>query len=265
MKRLIAMTAALCMMTTLTACASKSRRNLTIETDTQPAQTTSAENETETAEATTEENTEDGTLQFDEELDEDLVGTWKYNYADDLDAYYVIEPDHSMMSTIDLSSLMFIKNGKLVLGEDDPSSTFSFREINDHLVAKVEKKVFLDIKPMSSADTEEVQGDFELYESIILPQDETEQKETDEDGEEKEPIHRILRFHNKKTYLIELGVCYSTDGQLIFMTNQKQLVMDYSFEDDDKETLIVKDSEGGEIRLTRSQDLEGGSKDDEDE
>ena len=243
MKRLIAMSAVLCMLTTLTACASKSRRNLTLETGTQPVQSASTEAETETTVSTTEEKTEDGTLQFDEELEEDLVGTWKYSYDDDLDAYYVIEPDHSMMSTIDLSDLIFIKNGKLVLGEDDPSCTFSFKEKNDHLVAKVEKKVILDIKPMSSADSEEVQGDFELYESA-------------------EPVRRILRFLDNKTYLIELGACYSTDGQLIFLTSQKRLVMDYSFADDEKNTLVVKDSEGSELRLTRSDDLEGD--DDED-
>ena len=263
MKRLIAMTAVLCMMTTLTACASKSRRNLTLETGTQPVQAASTEAETETTASTTEEKTEDGTLQFDEKLEDDLVGTWKYSYDDDLDAYYVIDSDHSMMSTIDLSDLIFIKNGKLVLGEDDPSCTFSFKEKNDHLVAKVEKKVILDIKPMSGADSEEVQGDFELYESAVLPQDEEpEQKETDEDGEEIEPMRRILRFLDKKTYLIELGACYSTDGQLIFLTNQKRLVMDYSFEDDDKNTLVVKDSEGSELRLTRSDDLDGGEDED---
>lgn len=258
MKRLTALTIAVCLLASLTGCASASRRNLTIETDTQPLQTASAEEttETEVTEATTEEETEEGTLQFDEDLDEDLVGTWKYSYDEDLDAYYVIDEDHSMMSMIDLSELMYIKNGKLVLGEDDPSCTFSFREKKDHLVAKVEKKVILDIKPRSSADTEEVQGDFELYESAVIPQEEPEVKETDEDGEEIEPLHSILRFLKNKTYLIDPGVCYSTEGRLIFMSAQKRLVMDYHFDEDDKDTLIVKDAEGGEIFLTRSDDLD---------
>jgi hypothetical protein len=258
------MTAVFCIMATMTACASKSRRNVTLETDAQSAETTATEQETESAAAATEEETEEGTLQFDEELDTDLVGTWKYSYDEDLYAYYVIDPDHSMMSMIDLSDLMFIKNGKLVLGEDDPSYTFSFKQKGDHLVAKVEKKVILDILPKSSADTEEVQGDFDLYESAVLPQEETQPAETDEDGEEIEAPRKILRFLDDKTYLIELGVCYSNEGQLIFLTNEKRLVMDYWFDDDDKDTLIVKDAEGDEIHLTRSDDLNNAEDEDED-
>ncbi len=257
MKRLIAMTAVLVMLTSLTACASKSRRNLTLETNVQPASAADTTEATETTEAKTEAKTESGTLEFNEDLDEDLVGTWKYAYDDDLDAYYVISEDHTMMSMIDLSSLMFIKNGKLVLGEDDPSCTFSFRENDDHLVAKVEKRVILDIKPHKGADSDEVQGDFDLYESIVLPEEEAPTEATtsdsEEDEDEDEKLRRILRFEGKKTYLIELGGCYSSDDQLIFLTNQKRLVMDYKFSGSDKDTLVVKDEEGNEIKLTRSE------------
>lgn len=257
MKRLIVLTAVLCMMTSMTACASKSRRNLTLETEDVQSTTaaTEAASEAETEHSTIEAPAQIGTLQLDEDLNEDLVGTWKYCVDEDMDTYYVIDSDHTMMNMTDLSELMFIKNGKLVLGEDNPSNTFSFREKNGHLVAQVEKNVILDIKPKSSADTDEVQGDFDVYDSIVLPQETTEaskeDSESDDEDDEIEELHRILRFQDGKTYLIELGGCYSTDEKLVFLTNKNQMVLSYEF-DDDKNTLIVRDEDGNESTFLRS-------------
>ena len=267
MKRLIAMTAVFCILASLTGCASKSRRNNTIETqDPASLEATTIE---ETTETTTEsEEPEEGTLEFDEELDDNLIGTWKYCYEDDLDAYYIIDSDHSMMSMIDLSDLMFIKNGKLVLGEDDPSNTFAFKEKNDHLIAKVGENVLLDIKPKESADKEDVQGDFDVFDSIILPQEDPDQEESetdDEDDSDEEKSRSIIRFQDKKTFLIELGVCYSTDGQLIFLTNEKRLVLDYQYDEENPDTLVITDGEQNVIKLERSDALESSDADEDDD
>ncbi|MCR5717744.1 MAG: hypothetical protein K6F80_01750 [Oscillospiraceae bacterium] len=266
MKRLMILTAAVCMIAAMTGCAGKSNTSGTIETlpaDTAVAPASDAEGET-TAERETAASTAAATkkktsatipaeFSANEDLDDDLVGTWKYSYAEGMDAYYVIDEDHSLISLIDITQVMHVEDGKLVIGTGDDAEELQFLRKKEHYIASSQNTVFLDIVPREDADTDKMTGDYDLYYSVFFPQD-TAEKDSDDSASIQS--HLIVRFVEDQASLVEMGLCYSSDEQLVFMTDKKKLLVDYKFKKDDKDILILDDEEDGEITLKRVLSLE---------